>query len=361
MKLEKIRTHIDLHTSVMHPMMVALVLFVVSIVICMLIIRFKGILDSPNSRSSHTKPTPTAGGLAIVVTFFIGIGIMHAGADIPGITGNIFLGFIISGLIIAAISFYDDLQNTTFVLRLAIEITAVLIAIGSGIIIKWTDCSVMQWQGINLCMTGGIISFFWILGLTNAYNFMDGLNGMAAGNAIIAFIFLGWISFLRGNNFTYFTSYILIAGTFGFFIFNFPKGHLFMGDVGSTFLGFTFACLAIISSQCGNYHIPLLLIPLLLFHFIYDTFFTFCRRFVAGENVFQAHRTHLYQLFNQLGFSHEMVSGFYFLLAIIQGYGALFMADNPGISGLLIFIPYLIFQFIYSIIIIYFAKKKKLI
>ncbi len=361
MNMEKLRIQMDLHAPVVKHMIVALVLFIASILICMLIIRFKGILDTPNSRSSHTKPTPTAGGLAIVVTFFIGIGILHAGADITVITGKVFHGFIISGFIIAAMSFYDDLQNTKFVLRLAIEITAVFIAIGSGIIITGTDCSVIQDQGINLCMAGGIISFLWILGLTNAYNFMDGLNGMAAGNAVIALIFFGWISFIRGNNFTYISSYILIAGTLGFFVFNFPKGRLFMGDVGSTFLGFTFACLAIISSKYGNSHIPLLVMPLLLFHFIYDTFFTFCRRFVSGQNVFQAHRTHLYQLFNQLGFSHALVSCFYFVLAIIQGYGAFFMVDNPGISGFLIFLPYLMSQVIYSIIIIYFAKKKNLI
>ena len=190
---------------------------------------------------------------------------------------------------------------------------------------------------------------------------MDGLNGMAAGNAVIALIFFGWISFTEGNHFTYTLSYILIAGTLGFFVFNFPEGRLFMGDVGSTFLGFTFACIAIISSRYGNCHIPLLVIPLLLFHFIYDTSFTFCRRFVSGQNVFRAHRTHLYQLFNQLGFSHVMVSCFYFVFAIIQGCGSLFMVDNPGISGFLIFIPYLVFQVIYSMVIIYFAKKKNLI
>ncbi len=360
MNMEKLRVYMDLHAPVVKHMIIALVLFIVSILICMLIIRFKGILDSPNSRSSHTKPTPTAGGLAIVVTFFIGMGILHAGADIPIITKKVFYGFTISGFIIAAMSFYDDLQNTTFAVRLAIEIMAVIIAIGSGIIITGTG-SVIKGHGINLSVAGGIISFFWILGLTNAYNFMDGLNGMAAGNALIALFFFGWISFIKGNNFTYTATYILIAGTLGFFVFNFPKGRLFMGDVGSTFLGFTFACFAIISSQYGNSHIPLLVIPLLLFHFIYDTFFTFCRRFVSGQNVFKAHKTHLYQLFNQLGFSHAWVSCFYFVLAIIQGYGALFMVEKPGISGFLIFIPYLISQAIYSIIIIYFAKKKNLI
>ena len=134
-----------------------------------------------------------------------------------------------------------------------------------------------------------------------------------------------------------------------------------MGDVGSTFLGFTFATLAIISSLYDNAHTSLLVIPLLLFHFIYDSFFTFVRRLLAKENVFQAHRTHLYQLLNSLGYSHTKVTFFYCVMCITQGLGVLWMMTIPNIQRLLVFIPYLLFQIIYSSIIIYSAKNKGLL
>lgn len=174
---------------------------------------------------------------------------------------------------------------------------------------------------------------------------------------MITSFFLGLISFGQGSNFTYIVCYTLMAGTLGFLIFNFPKGKLFMGDVGSTFLGFTFATLAIISSLYDNAHTSMLVIPLLLFHFIYDTFFTFLRRLIAKENVFQAHKTHLYQLFNQLGYSHTFVTFFYCATGLAQGFGAFWIINIQGLQKLLVFIPYMAFQIIYSMVILYFAKK----
>ncbi len=151
---------------------------------------------------------------------------------------------------------------------------------------------------------------------------MDGLDGLAAGTAIICGVFLCIISFSQGSNFVYIISYALIAGSAGFFIFNFPRAKLFMGDVGSTTLGFIFASLAVIGASSDQGHLSLFIVPLLLLSFIYDASFTFIRRLLKGENVFQAHKTHLYQLLNQLGFSHVKVSCLYFIFAIFHGFGA---------------------------------------
>ncbi len=347
--------------SMYHIIVPAIALFFISAGICAFILKFFGIVDTPNNRSSHTSPTPTAGGAAIVISFFIGIYFVYPGMGHAFLTKKVFFAWMISSLFIAIISFYDDLQSKSFTFRLIAETIAIIIAMQSGIVIKYLNCPAIAGRGVDLGLIGYLISFFWILGLINAYNFMDGLNGMAAGNAVVALIFLAWISFSHNSNFTYIVSCILISGTLGFMIFNFPIGRIFMGDIGSTFLGFSFATLAIISCLYDRSHISLFVIPLLLFHFIYDTFFTFCRRLISGENVFQAHRTHLYQLFNQLGFSHVQVSCFYFALAFVQGCGALVMVNISGPKQLFVFVPYLVFQIIYSMIIIYFAKKQKLI
>ena len=316
-------------------------------------------MDTPNHRSSHTKPTPTAGGLAIVATFFLGMAIIYLVAHETMITQKFFLGFTFSSLLIAAMSLYDDYKQKPLSLRLITQIIAIIVVISFGIVITRIDLPIPG--SMALGFWGYLITFIWIIGLTNAYNFMDGLNGMAGGNAVITSLFLGFVSIGQGSNFTYIVCYTIIAGTLGFLIFNFPKGRLFMGDVGSTFLGFTFATLAIISSLYDTAHTSLLVIPMLLFHFIYDTFFTFLRRLIAKENVFQAHRTHLYQLLNRLGFSHTFVTLFYCAMAVAQGFGVLWMMTILDVQRLYAFIPYLIFQIIYSIIIIYFAKKKNLL
>ncbi|MFH2090865.1 MAG: MraY family glycosyltransferase [Pseudomonadota bacterium] len=296
--------------------------------------------------------------MAIVLTFFLGMSIIYFVAEETMIRQKFFLGFTFSSLLIAGISFYDDLKHRPLLIRLLTQMLAVCVVIAFGLVINRIEYSSLP---ENLGLFGYMITFIWIIGLTNAYNFMDGLNGMAGGNAIIASLFLGLISFWQGSNFTYIVCYILVAGTAGFLIFNFPKGRLFMGDVGSTFLGFTFANMAILSSLYDQAHTSLLVIPLLLFHFIYDTAFTFIRRLINKENVFQAHRTHLCQLFNRLGFSHTIVTSFYMIVGLLQGLGAIWMINIYSVQRLYIFIPYLLFQLIYSSVIIYFARKNKLI
>lgn len=334
-------------------------LFIFSCTTCWIIIRYVTILDTPNQRSSHSAPTATIGGVAIVLTFFLGMGIIYFVGNETMIVSRFFKGFIFSSLLIACMSLYDDYKQKPLSLRLVTQIIAIIVVMSFGIIINHIDLPFLRNNSLGI--TGYVITFLWILGLTNAYNFMDGLNGMAAGNAVVAAISLGIISISQGSNFTYIVCYALVASTAGFLVFNFPKGKLFMGDVGSTYIGFTFATLAIISSLYDNAHTSLLVVPLLLFHFIYDTFFTFTRRFLRKENVFQAHRTHLYQLFNQLGHSHTRVTLFYCAVGLAQGLGAFWMVNIPNPLRLLVFLPFFIFQVVYSVLIISSAKKRDLL
>ncbi len=316
-------------------------------------------MDIPNKRSSHEVPLPVGGGIAIVATFYLGLLLVYFIADVVMVEQKIFWGFTFSSLLIAAISFYDDFSSRPFFIKLLSQIIAVSFVMFLGIVIHRID---FPWIGTKyLGAAGYVVTLLWMVGLINTYNFMDGLNGMAGGNAIIAAVFFCIISYSKGSNFVYIISYLIIAGTSGFIVFNFPKARLFMGDVGSTFLGFLFAILAIIAALYDHSHTSLLVVPLLLFHFIYDTFFTFIRRLIRKENVFKAHRTHLYQLFNQLGYSHTIVSIFYFAVGIAQGFGAWRLVNMPGTQRILVFMPYLIIQIIYSIIIIYNARRASLI
>jgi UDP-GlcNAc:undecaprenyl-phosphate GlcNAc-1-phosphate transferase len=115
-----------------------------------------------------------------------------------------------------------------------------------------------------------------------------------------------------------------------------------MGDVGSAFLGFTFAALAVIGAQVDVGRLSFYVVPLLLFHFIFDTFFTFIRRLINSEPVHLAHRTHLYQLLNRTGFSHTAVSLYYWALTVVQGVAAFILVNlEPG-KRIYVFAPFVV-------------------
>ncbi len=337
----------------------AFCLFILSCGICMLIIKRMRIMDIPNDRSSHDRPIPKSGGIVLVITFVFGVITIYFLGDATPIKANYFLGFFVSSLLIALISLYDDMRDRPFLFKLVGQVMAIMVVLYFGIVLN--EISLPGIGRVRIGAIGWLLTFVWMLGLTNAYNFMDGLNGMAAGTAVIAASFFSVISFQQGSTFVYIISYALISGALGFLVFNFPIPKLFMGDVGSAFLGFVFANLAIIAALYDHSHTSFLVVPLLLFHFIFDTSFTFIRRFLGGENVFAAHRTHLYQLFNRLGASHAAVSCFHFLVCIFQGMGALYMVTVEGNQRILVFIPYVLFQILYAVIITGRAKKAGLI
>ena len=346
-------------TALFSHILFALILLGISICINRILISRVRIMDVPNVRSSHSKPVPKAGGLAIVATFLAGIAAIFFLGDKTPISMGYFRGFVCASLALALASFYDDINYKVFVFKLGTQILAALIVLYFGIVI---DTISFPYVGrIDLGIWAYPLSFLWIVGLTNAYNFMDGLDGLAAGTAVIVCFFFGMITFQQGSTFVYITCYTVLAGTLGFLFYNFPPARIFMGDVGSAFLGFIFASLAIIAARYDHSHTSFFVIPLLLFHFIFDTTFTFFRRLLRGERVTQAHRTHLYQLMNQLGCSHLQVALFYYAVCILQGIGALFLVSIQGDKRVFVFLPYLIFQIIFTVFIVRMARGKALI
>ena len=347
------------HAALFNHLLFGFALFLLSAGICWHLSRHPMIMDIPNSRSSHAVPIPKSGGIAIVVTFLAGIVAIYAIADAAVIEDIFILGFAAAALLIAIVSLVDDLITTQFFFRLSSQALSAIAVMAFGIVIHELH---LPWVGkIPIGIIGYVVTFFWVVGLTNAFNFMDGLNGMAGGTAIITCLFFSHICISQGSNFAYVVCYTIASGVLGFMLFNFPKAKLFMGDVGSAFLGFVFASLAVIAALYDNSHTSLFVMPLLLLHFIYDTFFTFIRRLLTGEQVFEAHRTHLYQLLNQLGCSHTQVSLVYWGIGIAQGFGAVWMVNIPGNNRVFVFIPYFVFLVAYSLIITRKAKAKGLL
>ena len=319
-------------------------------------IRTVRVLDLPNERSSHTFPLPKSGGVGIVVSFSIACLFIYFVAEVARIPDPFFWGFLLSAVALAAVSFVDDVTQKSFLAKIFTQMLCVIAMLAVGVSIKVLSLPFLG--ETSLGAWGYPLTFLWLLGLTNAFNFMDGLDGLAGGVAVIAASFMCAIAWSQGSYFVYVTSYALVASVAGFLVFNFPPARIFMGDVGSAFLGFTFAALAIIGASFDYGRLSFYIVPLLLFHVIFDTFFTFARRLMRGEKVHLAHRSHLYQLLNRMGYSHRQVSLYHYAVAIAQGIGAFVLVSLPPSQRLLTFAPFLIFQFAYASWI--FSKAKKL-
>lgn len=324
-----------------------------------LLIRYLNIYDVPNERSSHTRITPRGGGIAIATAFLSGILLIHIIGDKSPIFTLYFLGFLLASFVIAVFSLYDDFRHVSFKIKLVGQFLAIIVAMLSGIVI---DVAYLPLLGeVRWGWWAYPLTLLWVLGLTNAYNFIDGLDGLAASTAVIAAVFLSIISFQQGSHFIYLASLTLAAASLGFLIFNWSPARIFMGDVGSTFLGFTFAVMAVIAARYDHSHTSLFVVPLLLFHFIFDTAFTFSRRLLAGEHVFTAHRSHLYQLLNRMGYSHQKVALLYSVMALNQGFAAVWMVNNLGSDRLDMYLPFLIFHLLYAAWVLDKAKKRGII
>jgi len=316
--------------------------------------RFVQIMDEPNHRSSHTKAIPRAGGVSIVITFFIGLTATALMGELGSIERPVLYGFIFSALLISLISLVDDISEQTATFKAFTHMIAVVVVLYFGIVL---DELSSPFGDIPLGWVGYAISFFWIIGLTNAYNFMDGLDGLAGGVAVIASLFFMIITFHEGSSFVYIISYSLLAGALGFMFLNYPPAKIILGDVGAAFLGFAFAVLAIIAARYDESKTSFLVMPLLMFNFIYDTSFTFIRRLLKGEKVTEAHRTHLYQLLNRSGYSHLEVVLTQYCMVFLQGLGAIWLINIPGNERMLVFVPFVIFQAMYTYAVFRRVKK----
>lgn len=336
-----------------------LIIMGLSASITFFLLRHLKVFDIPNERSSHTKITPRGGGIAIMAAFLTGISLIHFVGDKTPIYTPYFLGFLFSSLVITVLSLYDDLFDVSFKLKLGAQIFAIIIGLLSGILIDKVHLPVFG--EVSFGAWAYPLTFLWVLGLTNAYNFMDGLDGLAAGTAVIAALFFAFICFLQGSHFIYLASLTLAASSFGFLVFNWPPAKIFMGDVGSTFIGFSFAVMAVIAARYDHSHTSLFVMPLLLFHFIFDTTFTFFRRLLNGENVFAAHRSHLYQLLNRIGCSHKQVALIYLAVAVLQGLAAIWMVSISGSERVYVFLPFLAFYIVCTKWIMGKAKQKSVI
>lgn len=337
----------------------AIALFAMSVIVTYLVLRLE-ILDEPNHRSSHDRPTPSTGGVAIFAAFVVGFATVWGVSDQARLSTFHLIGFAIAAFGIASIGFLDDLKKLkTFKIKLASQIVAAMVLLAFDIVFSRVSLPVIG--AFDLGWIGYPLTVIWVVALTNIFNFMDGLNGLAGGTAVIVAAFLCSVTYAEGSVFVYILCYVVAASTAGFLVFNFPSARLFMGDVGSQFIGFSFAALAVIAAEIDASRTSFLVMPLLFFNFIFDTMFTLCRRALRGEDITQAHRTHLYQLLNRIGWSHTRVSLLNFAMTALQGIGALVLIRLGPDERMLVFVPFLAGQAVYALLVMSAARRHGII
>jgi UDP-N-acetylmuramyl pentapeptide phosphotransferase/UDP-N-acetylglucosamine-1-phosphate transferase len=278
----------------------------------------RNLLDIPNYRSSHTQPTPRGGGIAILIAWYFGLFWLQY---FKLIETNLFLA-LISGFILALVSLMDDIFTIKPWIRILFQLLSVLSGIyfiGGMKILFLNDFKFIVPFALNLIFVIGAI---WYI---NLYNFLDGIDGYASTEAISI---AAGMYMITGNP----VLLLLIFSVLGFLIWNWPRAMIFMGDIGSTQLGYIFVILGIYFNNNVELNVIGLLILTSLFWF--DATLTLYRRWKNNEKLSQAHKKHAYQRIVQFGFSHQktiIISVFVNLIFI----GLLYLSENDKVSYLI--------------------------
>jgi Fuc2NAc and GlcNAc transferase len=281
----------------------------------------RSLLDHPNERSSHSSPVPRGGGLAIVIAvlgYLIIAGFLHL------LSWRIIVGIAGGGLAVAAVGWADDLKSLSASTRLVVHFAAATWAVAWIGGLPSLDLGAAQ---LNMGIVGSVLAVIALVWAINLFNFMDGIDGIAAVETISICAFGGVLLLLRGDSTFAGLSFVVAAAALGFVKWNWSPASIFLGDVGSGFLGFLLGTIAISTERSGA--LPALAWAILFTAFIVDATVTLVRR-IPGGNWHRPHRTHAYQRAVQGGLSHAQVSLGLGAFNILLGLVAVVAVRRPG-------------------------------
>lgn len=308
-----------------------------------------GAIDVPkDARRMHSKPIARLGGLAIFSGFIISLmfGIISTYLNIVGIEPNRqLLALLVGVFIIVGIGIIDDIKQLGAKFKLVFQIAAAV----AVVLISDTRITVLTNPLANdgYSQLNDYISYpltvMWIIGVTNAINLIDGLDGLAAGVSSISYLSLFFISVIGGDVEAATITAILAGSTLGFLPYNFNPAKIFMGDTGSTFLGFTLAVVSI-QSMMKSYAAISIGIPLLVLGLpLFDTISTIFRRLLNGKSIMQADRGHLHHRLIDMGLSHKQSVVVMYTASAALGLSAIVLADKGVWSAIILIISVAIF------------------
>lgn len=305
---------------------IAAIVFVTSLLLTWQLCRPKSrwrVLDHPNERSLHDAPVPRTGGLAILVSLGVGLLLEFGWAWFVGrstaMRGELSLWVLGMLFLISVVSFWDDWKKLPAAFRFVVHgVSAAGVVFGAGLTIDVLAMPVIG--AVSLGRLAIPLTVLFLMWMTNLYNFMDGMDGFAGGMTVVGFGFLSYLGWSGGHSFIAMISLLTAGAALGFLIFNKPVAKIFMGDVGSTAIGFLAGSLAVhgVHQRLFDFWVPVLVFS----PFIVDASVTLLRRLVRGERVWQPHRQHYYQRLVLLGWSHGKTVAAEYALMISCGLSA---------------------------------------
>lgn len=279
-----------------------------------------GLLDHPDRKKSHAHPIPLLGGLAIYMAFFIAVLFTTS-------FNNYIYGIMAGSTIIFILGVIDDKFGMMPKMKLSGQILAALIVYKAGF-------RVTTFEDYYLSM---FFTVFWIVGITNAFNLLDNLNGLSSGIAGIAAVFFGIMALYTSNIYVAVLSFALAGACFGFLKHNFPKADIFMGDSGSMLLGFILACLAILVTwKTDKISLSLSLPILILGYPIFDTTLVTFLRFMEKRPVFIGGRDHSSHILASLGLKKTRAVLLIYMISFLLGSSAILVATLPVVMAIAI-------------------------
>ncbi len=269
-----------------------------------------GMIDTPNNRSSHVTPIPKGGGLAFFTVFSLIITwyfLFHPGYDL------IVKPLLYGGPIVVLLGWLDDRHSLPASLRLLVHFSVAFLIY--GLVTQWFKVPLeisflpsFSWVSAGFC----VLFIAWFI---NLYNFMDGVDGLAASGAVAGSLLMAVVAIVHGSP-EIAMVYCLIAYTVsGFLFYNWGPAQIFMGDTGSYFLGFLFASLSLISKAYADISFYSHLI--IFGFFIFDATYVLFRRALRREKLFQAHQMFTHHKLIKKGWSHRKVASFFTLVQVL--------------------------------------------
>lgn len=308
-----------------------------------------GAVDVPkDKRRVHKRPTPRIGGLAIIFGFIVAVLVAFSRDEWTRQT----IGTLTGAGILAALGIIDDCKELDAKLKFVVQIAAALVVIYVGNIrIAFISNPNVFSEASHIMLPTWVsvtVTVIWIVFITNAVNFIDGLDGLAAGVSAIMSMSLVFISISTHNYAIALMGLALMGSCFGFLPFNFNPAKIFMGDTGSTFLGYMLAVLSI-QGMFKSYAVISFAVPIIMLGLpLFDAIFAMIRRVLSGKSPMVADRGHLHHRLYDMGFSQKQTVFILYAISGVLGITAILLAEQRFLRAMLLLMCVLIFLLIAS-------------
>ena len=310
-------------------MIIHLFLFLLSLTLVILLTPFTirlaegiGAVDIPTERKVHKAPIPRLGGVAVILAVGISL-LLGAATDIY--LGRVFqvnlVGILLGAVVIVAVGLWDDTRNAQPLLKLGCQLIAASIAVSLGVQFELASNPFVEQMRnyFDLGVLAFPLSVLWIVGLTNAMNLIDGLDGLASGIALLTSLTLFLISVNIESGFVTYVYVTLAGSTLGFLRYNRFPARVFLGDTGSMFLGFSLGCLSTTGFQ-KSFTLSSLTIPVLIFGIpIFDSAAALARRYMRRTGIATADREHLHHRLVELGLTQRQTVLVLYAITVLLG------------------------------------------